>query len=107
MVAVVVAALLFWICVFGVYFASQGISPIDFFAGAYEPYDPEQAKWRVIHTEPVSALVREERFLLPDGRDRASYLEHQVRHRDPTTQAIAYVEPTRRVRRGYSRSVRP
>ncbi len=107
MVAVVVAALLFWACVFAVYFTARGISPLDFFAGAYEPYDPQLARWQARGMDAVTGLLREERFLLPRGRERASYLEHQVRYRDPSRQTIERVEPVRRVRRKRSRSVRP
>lgn len=107
MLAVVVAALLFWVCVFVVYFTAQGISPVEFFAGAYEAYDPELGKWQVCGTQVKTGLVREERFVLPDGLERAPFLEHQVRYRDPATQRIAGVEPSRRVRRRRSRSVRP
>lgn len=107
MIAVVVAALVFWICVFAIYFTAQGISPVEFFAGAYEAYDPELGKWRVCGKDALTGLVREERFLLVDGLERAPYLEHQVRHRDPSTQAIAKVDPSRRVPRRRSRSVRP
>lgn len=107
MVAVVLGALMFWVCVFAVYFTAQGISPIEFFAGAYEAYDPELGQWRECAREASTGLVKEERFLLPDGRERASFLEHQVRHRDPATQAIAHVEPPRRIRRRRSRSIRP
>lgn len=107
MVAVVLGALMFWACVFTVYFTAQGISPVEFFAGAYEAYDPELGRWRVCDADTSTGLVKEERFLLPDGRERAHFLEHQVRHRDPVTQAIALVEPPRRIRRRRSRSIRP
>lgn len=106
MVAVVLAALIFWICVFGIYFTAHGISPVEFFTGAYEPYEPELAKWHAVGADGESGLVREERLLLPDGRERASYLEHQVRHRDPVTRLIVRVEPPRRVPRPRSRSIR-
>ena len=107
MVAVVAAALVFWICVFLTYFAAQGISPVDFFLGAYEPYDPQLGKWRVVGADEQSGLLVEERLLLPDGSARASYLERQVRRRDPHTRAIMRVESVVRVRRRRARSVRP
>ena len=106
MVAVVAAAALFWMGVFAIYFTAQGVSPLEFFLGAYESYDPRLGQWRAAATEPESELVREERFLLPDGRASASYLEHQVRYRDRKTLGIARVEAPRRVRRRRSRSVR-
>lgn len=107
MIAVVAVALLFWICVFAIYFVSQGVSPVDFFAGAYEPFDPRLAEWHQTGPDEGSELVREERFLLPEGRQKSAYLEHQVRYRDRTTRVIVKVEPAARVRRRRSRSVRP
>jgi hypothetical protein len=106
MVAVVTGALLFWTCVFLVYFTSQNISPVDFFIGGFEPYDPALAKWKVTGSEPGSGHLVEERWLLQDGDARSSYLERQARHRDPATGGIVRVEPTQRVRRRRSRSVR-
>lgn len=106
MVAVVAAAALFWMGVFAIYFAAQGVSPLEFFIGAYESYDPELGRWRAVGTDQASDLVREERFLLPDGLASASCLEHQVRYRDRATQSIVRVEPPLRVRRRRSRSVR-
>jgi hypothetical protein len=105
MVAVVAGALLFWVFVFFIYFTAQGISPLEFFFGAYQPHDPELAKWRVLGTEPQSGLLREERLLLLDGK--SAYLEHQVRYRDPATNCIVKVDAANRVRRARSRSVRP
>jgi len=104
---VVAAALLFWIGVFTVYFTSQGISPLDFLLGAYEPFNPELARWRVTGADPQSGLIREERLLVPEGGPASRYLERQVRHRDPITQRIVVVEPPSRVRRQRLRSVRP
>jgi hypothetical protein len=106
MTAVVVAALIFWTCVFLIYFASQGISLLDFFAGSYEPYDPGLAEWRPVEGVTEPGQIVEERWILPDANARASYLEHQVRHRDAHTRAIVSVEPVRRVTRQRTRSVR-
>ena len=106
MVAVVAGALIFWTCVFLIYFTSQGISPVDFFIGGFEPYDPERGKWKVIGSERDSGAVVEERWLLPKGSARSPDLEHQVRRRDPATGAILSVERSERVRRPRSRSVR-
>lgn len=116
MVLVVGGALLFWICVFLIYFTSQGISPVDFFLGGYEPYDPDLGKWSVIGagrpSPPTTSeteqggLVVEERWVLPEGNARAPYLERQVRRRDAATRVIVSVEPAVRVRRRRSRSVR-
>jgi hypothetical protein len=105
--AVVAAALLFWVCVFGIYFTAQGISPADFFFGAFVPHDPELARWRAISTDPASGLVREERLLLPEGNPTSRYLERQVRHRDPATERVVLVEPPSKVRRERARSIRP
>jgi hypothetical protein len=107
MVAIVSMALLFWTGVFGIYFTARGVSPIDFFFGAREPYDPALAQWRTARVEAPLGLICEERFLLPDGRNNASYLEHQVRYRDRASQVITKVEPPRRVPRRRSRTVRP
>lgn len=106
MVAVVAGALIFWTCVFLVYFTSQGISPVDFFIGGFEPYDPERGRWKVIGTEQESGAVVEERWLLPGGSARSPDLERQVRRRDPATGAILSVARSERVRRPRSRSVR-
>lgn len=105
MVAVVAGALLFWVFVFFIYFTAQGISPLEFFLGAYQPHDPELARWRAAGTEAQSGFAREERLLLLEGK--SAYLEHQVRYRDPATERIVKVDPARKVRRPRSRSVRP
>jgi hypothetical protein len=105
--AVVAAALLFWVCVFGIYFTAQGISPLDFFFGAFVPHDPQLAQWRPIGKDPQSGLLREERLLLPEGQPKSRYLERQVRHRDPVTERIVLVEPPSQVRRERVRSIRP
>ena len=99
MVAVVLAALLFWTCVFLIYFAAQGVSPLEFFAGRYEPHSPELAQWRETGRDERSGLLREQRLLLPDGREGASHLLLQVRYRDPGTRRITAVEPSQRVPR--------
>jgi hypothetical protein len=107
MVAIVAVALLFWTCVFGIYFSARGVSPLDFFVGAREPYDPALAHWRATQTDAPPGLIREERFLLPEGRKNAAYLEHQVRYRDIASRAITKVEPPKKMARPRSRSIRP
>jgi len=107
MVAVVAMALLFWTCVFAAYFASRGVSPLDFFLGAREPYDRALSQWRSTGGDAPNGWLREERYLLPDGHANASHLEHQVRYRDPASGEITRVDPGRRVRRPRTRSVRP
>jgi len=107
MLAIVFVALLFWSCVFGIYFTARGVSPIDFFIGAREPYDPALGHWRITPSDVQAGVMREERFLLPEGRRNASYLVHQIRYRDIATNAITKVEPTKRIARRRSRSVRP
>lgn len=106
MVAVIGAAALFWLCVFAAYLTAQGISPLEFLIGARRPFDPSLAHWKVTGVEHPSGLIREERFLLPEGRQDASYLEHQVRYRDPTSRGIVKVESTKRVPRRRSESAR-
>jgi len=99
MVAVVLAALGFWSCVFLIYFTSRGVSPSEFFAGRYEPYDPRLAQWQKADQLLGSELLCEQRLLLPEARQDASYLERQTRYRDPTTLAIVRVDASQRVRR--------
>ena len=97
-VPVVAAALLFWACVFMIYFTSAGTTPLEFFLGRYER--PEDLGiWKQCGVDPQLDLVREERVLLPDGRAQASYLMLQVRFRDPHTGAIVRVEPEQRLPR--------
>jgi hypothetical protein len=98
-VAVVLTALFFWMCVFLIYFTAQGVSPLEFFAGRYEPYDPALGRWQETGRDEDSGLLREERLLLPDGRESASHLLLQVRYREPDTRSITVVEPSRRVNR--------
>jgi len=99
MVAVVLAALVFWSCVFLIYFTARGVSPSEFFAGRYEPYDPRLAQWQKAGKLPGSGLLCEQRLLLPEAREAASYLERQTRYRDPTTLAVVRVDASQRVRR--------
>jgi len=98
-VAVVLTALFFWTCVFLIYFTAQGLSPLEFFAGRYEPYDPALARWQETGRDEHSGLLREQRLLLPDGREGAPHLLLQIRYRDPDTRAITVTEPLRRVTR--------
>ena len=97
-VPVVAVALLFWACVFMIYFTSAKTTPIEFFFGRYEPPPADLGAWTEARVA-LDGLLCEERQLLPDGRANASYLLHQVRYRDPTTRAIVRVEPERRVPR--------
>jgi hypothetical protein len=99
---VVLAALLFWGAVFTSIFVSQGMSPLEFFFGRYEPPPGDLGIWKETGTEQPSGLLREERLLLPRGNPKARCLLRQVRYRDPVTHAIARVEaeqqlPRRRV----------
>jgi hypothetical protein len=96
-VPVVAMALLFWACVFMVYFTSAKTTPLEFFFGRYEPPPADLGTWRQVGAE--QGLLREERCLLPDGRHGAGYLLLQVRWREPATNAIVRVEPEQRLRR--------
>ena len=96
---VVLTALLFWVCVFAVYFTSQGTTPGEFLFGKYEPLPDDVGTWKEANGDQVPSLVREERLLLPGGRAGTGHLLHQVRYRDPATREIVRVEPERRVRR--------
>lgn len=94
---VVAVALMFWACVFMIYFTSVDTTPVEFFLGRFEPPPNDLGLWRVTGTQ--GGLQREERFLLPGGRPAAKHLVHQVRFRDCETGAIERVEPERRLRR--------
>jgi len=103
---VVAVALIFWACVFMIYFTSQGTTPIDFFLGRYE-IPADLGTWKESATDPAQRLVREERCILPPGHANASYLLRQVRYRDPSTRSIVGVEPEQRLpRRRVGRSSR-
>lgn len=95
---VVAVALVFWACVFMVYFTSAGTTPIDFFLGRYEE-PPDLGVWKEVGVDRDSGLLREERHLLPDGSSRASFLLRQVRFREPATRNIVRVEPEQKVAR--------
>lgn len=82
-----------------VYFTSVSTTPIEFFFGRFEPPPANLGLWTAAGVEEASGQLREDRWLLPDGRSRASYLLHQVRYRDAATGSILRVEPERRVRR--------
>jgi hypothetical protein len=96
---VVLAALLFWVAVFTVYFAMQGTTLLEFLFGRYEEPPSDLGTWRELDPDPRTGLLREERLILPSGKPNAGWLLHQVRHRDPITRAIVQVEGERRVRR--------
>ena len=96
---VIAVALLFWVCVFAVYFTSAGIAPSEFFLGRFEPLPADLGSWKKLGIDAQSGLDREERRLLPEGRRKASYLLLQVRYRDPTTGEIVRIDAERRVRR--------
>lgn len=96
---VVAVALLFWVCVFMVYFTSVSTTPIEFFLGRFEPPPPRLGQWTEAGRDEASGQLREERWLLLDGRPRAGWLVHQVRYRDGATGRITQVLPERRVRR--------
>jgi hypothetical protein len=93
---VVAVALLFWACVFLIYFTSMSTTPSEFFFGRYEPPPPDLGIWQSEGTSS-EGLLREQRYLLPGGRGR--YLVQQVRYRDPSTRQIVSVEPERRILR--------
>lgn len=96
---VILSALLFWACVFAVFFASQGTTASEFFLGKFEPLPADLGQWVEQGLDAQSGLLREERLLLPPGRPHAGALLRQVRYRDPATRAIVRVEPEARVRR--------
>jgi hypothetical protein len=95
---VVGVALLFWACVFMIYFTSQKTTPLEFFLGRYEPPPRDLGIWKETGVA-ADGSIREERELLPDGRVGARHLLRQARYRDPLTRAIVRVEPEQRVPR--------
>jgi hypothetical protein len=97
-IPVVAAALVFWVCVFMVYFTAAGTTPLEFLFGRYEPPPHDLGRWKEIGAAAKSELVREERYLLPNGRS-SGYLLQQVRYRDPATREIVRIEPEKRVAR--------
>ena len=105
--AVVIAALLFWLGVFAVFFASQGSSLLEVLSGRLEPLPDDLGQWKPVQAEKDSLarqthdaeLIREERYILPGSREDSSYLIHQVHFRDPETRLIVRVDPERLVRR--------
>lgn len=103
-IPVVAAALLFWVAVFMIYFASLGMTPVEFFLGRFEAPPHHLGTWRPLGIDPVSGLVREERVLLPDSGARSSYLLLQVRFREPATGKIVAREPERRLARSRIRA---
>lgn len=95
---VVAIALLFWAAVFMICFTSLGTTPLDFFLGRYE-VPPELGAWKAGTEDTADGLLREERWLLPEGRASSGYLLLQVRYRDPVTRAIVRIAPEQRVPR--------
>jgi hypothetical protein len=97
-IPVVAAALVFWVCVFMVYFTSAGITPREFFFGRYEAPPADLGRWKEVVAAAPTELIREERYLLPDG-PRSAHLVQQVRYRDPATRKIVQIDPEKRVPR--------
>lgn len=101
---VVIAALLFWSAVFAIYFTSRGTTPAEFIFGSFEPLPDDLGTWQELGLDPETALLREERRLLPEGDAASAHLLHQVRFRDPATRAIVRTDSDRRIRRRRVRS---
>ena len=104
-IPVVAAALVFWVCVFMVYFTAAGTTPREFFLGAYEAPPPDLGHWKEVAVDVAAGLLREERYLLPDG-ERSRCFVQQTRYRDQQTRKIVRIEPEKRVPRRRV-SVRP
>ena len=96
---VVFTALVFWAAIFGIFFASQGTSALEFLLGQYEAPPDHLNRWLDAGIEQPSGLIRQERLLFPPGRQDGPYLVRQVRFRDPSSRAIVRVCPEQRVRR--------
>jgi hypothetical protein len=99
MIGVVLAALLFWACVFAVYLATQGQSPADFLLGRAEAPPQDLGIWKELGLDPSSQLMREERLVLLESGPRAGQLLRQVRYVDPLTRAVVGAESEQRVPR--------
>jgi hypothetical protein len=97
-IPVVAAALVFWVCVFMVYFTSAGTTPREFFFGRYEEPPHDLGRWQEQGVDAESQLLREERYLLPGGQS-SSYLVRQVRYRDPSTRQIVKTAAETRIPR--------
>ncbi len=96
---VVGVALLFWACVFMVYFTAAETTPVEFFFGRYEPLPPDLGVWKEIAAPNASGLICEQRCVLPGGRRASRHLIRQMRYRNAETRAIVRVEPEERVAR--------
>lgn len=99
MATAVLIVVLFWGAVLAVACAANGITPLEFLFGRYEPVAEDLGTWKTVDYDGPGELLREERYLLPAGRANAPYLLHQVRYRQAATGDIVAVEPERRVRR--------
>jgi hypothetical protein len=97
---VVFTALVFWGALFGIFFASQGTSVLEFLLGRYEAPPDNLNAWVDVGTEEPSGLLRQERLLFPAGRQGGPILLRQVRFRDPRSNEIVRVSPEERVPRG-------
>lgn len=95
-IPVVAAALLFWGCVFMVYFTASGTTPREFFLGRYQALPEDLGRWKEVASDERSDLLREERCLLPNGK-ASPYLLQQVRYRDPVTRKIVRIGPEKRI----------
>lgn len=84
---------------FGIFFASQGTSALEFLLGRYEPPPADLNTWSDTGVEPSSGLLRQERLVFPDSRQGGPFLLRQVRYRDPQSREIVRVDPEERVRR--------
>lgn len=97
-IPVIAAALVFWVCVFMVYFTAAGTTPREFFFGRYEAPPPDLGRWKEVSRDERAQLLGEERYLLPDGPG-SRHLLQQVRYRHSMTGKIMQIEPEKRVAR--------
>lgn len=84
---------------FGIFFASQGTSALEFLLGRYEAPPEHLNTWLDVGIEQPSGLLRQERLLFPPGRQEGRFLLRQVRYRDPSSGEIVRVDPEQRVPR--------
>jgi hypothetical protein len=105
MVPLVCVVVLFWLGVFYVALAAQGISAADFLWGRRVPLPTHLGRWVDVGVG-VDGRMRQERRLLPGGQGDPSCLILQVRFLDPKTGEIVAVLPEQREERRRSRSSR-
>ena len=99
MVSLVLFVAAFWIALLLVFFVSQGTSVGHYLRGEEPPLPPGVGSWSPPVMDANKRLLKESRFLLPEGTHRSRHLLLQVRYRDPSSGKIVEVGSERRVTR--------